>query len=101
MNTKSWRLIEAHGLTGNPSDKFPLPSGELFDSLEKGHKVKLLFESETGTPKRINSEQLWVEILLVHGNQYLGQLEDEPQYIEGLHRGEMVEFREGHVIETD
>lgn len=68
-------------------------------SLEKGSKVKLNFNTiESGEQK---SELLWVEILLVQENKYLGQLEDDPKIITSLVRGEMVDFEEQHIYESE
>ena len=52
-------------------------------------------------PEVPNAEQLWVEILLVqNSNKILGQLDDNPKYIQDLKCGEIIEFEERHIIDT-
>ena len=101
MKNKSWNLEEAHKL----ADEFPntvfKPSKEVIEPLEKGSKVKLIFNFKSDDPNIPSTEQLWVEILLVQNNKLLGQLEDKPQYIQDLKCGEIIEFEECHIIETD
>lgn len=44
---------------------------------------------------------MWVEILMVQGDKLLGQLEDDPKLILDLKRGELIEFEERHIAESD
>ncbi len=98
---KSWKLEDAQKL----SEEFPYtlskPSKEAIEPLEKGHKVKLIFNFKSDDPEIPSTEQLWVEILLVQYNKLLGQLEDNPKYIQDLKCGEIIEFEERHIIDTD
>ena len=76
-------------------------SKEVIEPLEKGNKAKLIFKFKSDDPEFQNTEQLWVEILLVQNNKLLGQLEDDPKYIKDLKCGEIIEFEERHIIDTD
>lgn len=101
MRNKSWDLGNAHKLVDEAPHKFSKPSIEVIEPLEKGHKVKLTFNFKSDKPKALNTEQLWVEILLVQDNKFLGQLEDNPKYVQDLKCGEIIEFEERHIIDTD
>lgn len=98
---KSWYLEDARRLAEEQPNSFTKLSKEVLEPLEKGHKVKLIFNYESNEPKNPSSEQLWVELLLVQESKLLGQLEDEPKYIQDLHCGEIIEFEERHILETD
>ena len=98
---KSWSLEDAKKLADKFPKKFSKPSKEIITPLEKGHKAKLIFKFNGDDPETPGTEQLWVEILLVQNNKFLGQLEDEPKYIQDLKSGEIIEFEERHIIDTD
>ncbi len=98
---KSWNLEDAQKLVDEVPHKFSKPSKDVIEPLEKGHKVKLMFNFKSDNPKISSNEQLWVEILLVQDNKFLGQLEDNPEHIQDLKCGEIIEFEERHIIDTD
>lgn len=99
---KSWNLDDAQKLAEKFPRTFSKPSKEVLEPLEKGHKAKLSFIFKSDDPEVPNAEQLWVEILLVQNNNtLLGQLEDDPKYIQDLKCGDIIEFEERHIIETD
>jgi len=99
---KSWNLDDAQKLAEEFPRTFSKPSKEAIEPLEKGNKAKLIFNFKSDDPEIPNAEQLWVEILLVQNNsKLLGQLEDDPKYIQDLKCGEIIEFEERHIIDTD
>lgn len=69
--------------------------------IEKGSKAKLIFTTHDPDSDTQHTEYLWVEILLVDGDKYLGQLQDQPKHIKGLAAGEMIEFEEQHIYESE
>lgn len=101
MRNKSWDLGDVQKLVDEIQNKFFKPSIEIIEPIEKGHKVKLTFNFKSDTPKAPNNEQLWVDILLVQDNKFLGQLEDNPKYIQELKCGEIIEFEARNIIDTD
>ena len=99
---KSWNLDDAQKLAEEFPHTFSKPSKKVLEPLEKGHKAKLNFIFKSDDPEVPNAEQLWVEILLVQNNDtLLGQLEDDPKYIQDLKCGDIIEFEERHIIDTD
>ena len=99
--TKSWHLEEAQTLFEEQPTTFTKPSKQALEPLEKGHKAKLSFKFDNEEPGIPSSEHLWIEILMVDRNKLLGQLEDDPKYIQDLQRGEIIEFEERHILYTD
>ena len=98
---KSWKLEDAQKQAVEVPYTFSIPSKEAIEPLEKGNKAKLVFNFKSDNPEIPSAEQLWVEILLVQNNKFLGQLEDDPKYIQDLKCGEIIEFEERHIIDTD
>ena len=99
---RSWYLGDAQKVVDEFPRKFSKPSKEVLEPLEKGSKAKLVFSFKSDDPEAPNVEHLWVEILLVqHSDILLGQLEDKPKYIKDLKCGEIIEFEERHIIDTD
>ena len=101
MIKKQWGLKDVQQVASQSDGALAAPEPKLLEPLEKGHRVKLVFVEENDSGKEAVTETLWVEILLVSGSQLMGQLEDDPRRILGLHRGEMIEFDERHILETD
>lgn len=98
----SWSLDDAQKIVDEFPRKYSKPSKQAIEPLEKGSKAKLIFSFKSDNPEIPNVEQLWVEILLVqHDGKLLGQLEDNPKYIQDLKCGEIIEFEERHIIDTD
>ena len=98
---KTWTIQQAQELINKFPGTFKRPTNEALEPLEKGHKAKLSFSFASDAPEFPSEEQLWVEILLVDRDKLLGQLEDDPKYIQDLKRGEIIEFEERHIIDTD
>ena len=101
MLDKSWNIEDAQKVKEEFTDAFSKHSKEALEPLEKGSKAKLIFSFKSDDPEIPKTEELWVEILLVQNNKFLGQLEDEPKYIHDLKSGEIIEFEERHIIEKD
>lgn len=98
---KSWNLEDADKYAKAFPVTYSKPSKEAIEPLEKGNKAKLVFSFKCDDPGIPREEQLWVEILLVENQKLLGQLEDDPKYIKDLKRGEIIEFYESQIIDTE
>ena len=101
VKDKSWNLEDAQNLAEEFPNTYGIPSKDAIALLEKGNKAKLIFKVKNVDSETPNTEQLWVEILLVQNDKFLGQLDDEPKFIQDLKCGEPIEFEECHIIATD
>ena len=97
--TKNWTLIK-HQTNNAATDSTSINVLNEHD-LEKGSKVKLIFNSHDTNTDTQHTEYLWVEIILVQGDMYLGQLLEKPNNINNLAMGDMIEFQEQHIFEYD
>ena len=98
---KKWELTNKSDYQDHGALTECQASGDMDHSLEKGSKVKLMFNSIDVDSNKQMTELLWVEILLVQDNMYLGQLEDDPKLIKNLIRGEMIDFEKRHIFELE
>ena len=96
---KDWELIDRLDYKKCKAGPDNISSDNKAQELEKGSKVKLIFKSINDEAQCI--ELLWVEILLVQNDMYLGQLEDDPTHINKLVRGELIEFEDSHILESE
>ena len=97
---KSWKLL--YSQSKNDADNSDMTNSleSASHDLEKGSKVKLIFCADDDADIS-HTEYLWVEILLVQDDKYLGQLQDQPKKIKDLSTGELIEFDERHIYESE
>ncbi len=98
MMKKNWMLIDAQDAIHKDIDD---SANDATHELEKGSKVKLIFSNGVANEDHKNIEHLWVEILLVQDDKYLGQLQDDPKKIINLSKGELIEFETKHIYESE
>lgn len=99
--SRHWKLVDEQDY--QHIDKTGIDNNSENDAqqLEKGSKVKLAFIPFDADLDTQHTELLWVEILLVQDEKYLGQLADEPNRIKCLARGELIEFETRHIIGSE
>ena len=98
---KKWELVDRQDYKHQDTAMTDKYSECITHQLEKGSKVKLIFNTVEANSDTQCTELLWAEILLVQDDKYLGQLEDDPKQIKDLMRGEIVEFEERHIFESE
>ena len=98
---KNWNLVDRLDYQDKEPTVEHHSSDEKDKLLEKGSKVRLIFHTPDNDSEKQLTELLWVEILLVQGEKYLGQLEDDPKIISKLIRGEMIDFENRHIYESE
>lgn len=99
----SWRLVDGEQRAKEHPDSFEMPPRELRERLDaRGPDrtlAKLIFEPEG--PCKVGGERMWV---LVGGRgekqRYTGRLNNNPQFIQGLHSGQRLEFGPEHVVDV-
>lgn len=88
-------LLDAEGLHRIDPVSFSIPRSELRRGLRPGSLVKLLFGFGDGDPPP--AERMWVEVLSIDGNRYVGRLDNEPRVITDLKLDQHVQFGPEHV----
>lgn len=100
MTAPSWSLMDAAEIAAENKYTFARPGADLIGKLAVGEIVKLIFQS--GDDDDYAAERMWVAIVSLDGKGgFQGRLENEPQLIEGLELGTLVEFRDIHIIDTE
>jgi hypothetical protein len=74
---------------------FSIPRSDVRTSLQPGSLVKLLFGVGGGPSPGV--ERMWVEVLEVGADGYLGRLDNEPSAIGDLELGARIHFEPRHV----
>ena len=97
----NWKLVDSLDYKHTDNTVASDYPKECIQQLEKGSKVKLIFQADNNNSDEQYTELLWVELLLVQEEKYLGQLEDDPKKIKHLARGELIEFETRHVFESE
>lgn len=95
-----WYLEDVRDLVEVAPYTFYLPSPEVIAMLQPGHTVKLYFVCDDDEPGEVVTEQLWVRITAIDGDEYRGELDSEPEVISELRAGDEIEFVSDHIIDT-
>jgi hypothetical protein len=74
---------------------FSIPRSDVRGSLARGDRVKLLFSFDGGTSPGV--ERMWVEVVDVTAEGYIGRLDNEPRAIADLAPASLVTFEAHHV----
>ncbi|MFB2539554.1 MULTISPECIES: DUF2185 domain-containing protein [unclassified Acinetobacter] len=90
---QKWHLENVRTLAKQYPYTFYVPSIEYISTLEIGDLVKLMFEDEQG-----QAERMWVKITAIHGEDFAGQLDNQPYEIQGLNAGDCIHFSVQHIM---
>jgi Uncharacterized protein conserved in bacteria (DUF2314) len=88
-------LLDAEERHSAAPHSFSIPRSDVRRSLTPGSRVKLLFGAGPGA--RPSVERMWVEVVEVQADRYVGRLDNDPVAIVDLRRGDRVDFRPEHV----
>jgi hypothetical protein len=97
----NWTLEDAGLLASENPYTFWKPSVELVRSLKIGDLVKLIFEIKAPKDDDPGSERMWVIIKSINSAGFRGQLDNVPQYIQGLALGDEIDFEVRHIVDSD
>jgi hypothetical protein len=99
-----WYLEDARELAEVAPYTFYVPSPEVIAMLQPGDEVKLIFRCDEEFPEDdeedIAVERMWVRITEIDGDDFRGELDNEPLAIPELQPGEAIEFASYHIIDT-
>jgi hypothetical protein len=79
----------------NP-DTFPIPQDEARKNLQPGEIVKLMFAIRAGGVEQV--ERMWVVVQRHEGDEYVGELDNQPTSTDLMRPGLTVRFRPRHII---
>ena len=99
MKRHSWHLENAFEIQKESPYTFYLPPQTSIDKLEKGDLVKLIFKFYSDAPKAPNAERMWVIIKEKNKGKFIGELNNQPFFINDIKVGDIIEFENKHIIQ--
>lgn len=100
MTTTNWKLLNAEMLQRRYPGRFLRPSNEkLLRMLVRDRFVKMVFQSSNNKPGFIGIEYLWVRLIGYKDGMYNGRLVNQPEVIQTLQKGSIIQFRPENVAE--
>ncbi len=93
-----WELDDAAAVLPRSNDTERVAPSEKLRSLEPGEYVKLRFRllhPRRGAPP---AERMWVRVTARYGDGYVGILENQPETIPELDKGDAIRFGPEHVL---
>src|SRR3954468_16136294 len=91
-----WWLDDVEARQREAPDSFFIPPAAKRHALQPGDEVKLIFRFPP-TAQGIDGERMWVEVVDAAGGRYEGRLDNVPENIPSLRRGDPVAFGPEHV----
>ena len=101
VRSKNWKLEDAQKISEEFPYTFYKPSKEVVSMLRKGNLAKCIFSFESENPEDPRAERMWILITNISNGVFTGQLDNDPEYIEGLMYQDPITFNECHIIDTD
>ena len=99
-----WYLDDARELVEQAPYTFYIPSPEVIAMLQPGDEVKLIFrfdeDDDDDGGEEIAVERMWVRITEIDGDDFRGELDNQPVAIPELQLGDEIEFSSYHIIDT-
>ena len=97
-----WYLEDARELGEAAPYTFYIPSPEVIAMLRPGDEVKLIFrfEEDNDEGEELAEERMWVRITEIDGDDFRGELDNQPLAIPELQLGDEIEFTSYHIIDT-
>lgn len=76
---------------------FFLPSAEEVAEIAPGQQIKLIFVADPASEQN-GAERMWVTVTRREGDDFTGELDNEPADIPTLKAGDIVQFKAHHII---
>lgn len=78
---------------------FYVPSDKLIKMLGVGDLVKLMFVNNKRTDTDVmQAERMWVEIIKINNDNFVGKSDNQPYEIQGLNAGDEIHFKNYHIM---
>jgi hypothetical protein len=106
LDADGWVLVSAEDRHATHPGTFRIPPRSDRNTLVPGAAAKLLFHIETKEAGRVidrGIDRMWVIVMTVTSEGYLGVLDSDPGYAEGLNlrQGDVITFGPQHVAAID
>lgn len=101
MTSQQWYLRDADKIQKENPYTFYKPSKEILDQLKPGDFARLIFEFDPQADDGCSAERMWVKIEERNCNGFQGALDNKPVYIKSLALGDIVAFKEQHIVDTN
>ena len=89
-------LLDAEAAHRENARTFSIPRRAVREALRPGDRVKLIFKVDQ--PKGgVETERMWVEVVEVASDHYVGRLADDPLALTSLKLGDRIRFQPEHV----
>lgn len=95
---KNYVLEDIEKRSAESPDSFIVPDYSIRNNLSKGDIVKLIFIPILDKP--VAAERLWVKVVSREGNEYMGKVDNDPEYVDGLKSGDLVFFEARNVSDV-
>jgi hypothetical protein len=96
MPVTAWRLENVEARHREEPRAYSIPRLEERRALVPGQLVKLVFVVDPPIGE-FDGERMWVEVLEGAGGRFVGALDNDPELVGGLERGDRVPFSVEHV----
>jgi hypothetical protein len=98
----SWHLEDASRRAEQNRYTFYKPGPAEISQIKAGELVKLIFHFESDHPDAPDAERMWVIVDAIDGaGGFTGRLDNTPRWIKDLHPGDLITFRDVHIINTE
>ena len=91
-------LENAFELNKEYPNTFEIPSKKEIESLKVNDLVKLIFVEENDNPETM-PERMWVKIMKINKDNFIGILDNYPYYIESVKYGDEIVFKIENIID--
>ncbi len=91
-------LENAFELNKEYPNTFEIPSKKEIESLKVNDLVKLIFVEENDNPETM-PERMWVKIIKINKDNFIGILDNDPYYIESVKYGDEIVFKIENIID--
>lgn len=97
-----WTLENADEVAAANRYTFFKSPRETISLVRPGEAVKLIFAFDSDDPEAPGAERMWVIVDRIGPDgRFLGRLDNEPRWIDGLKLGDQVVFDARHIINTE
>ena len=96
---QTWRLADAEQRHKDTKGEFEIPTRAARKAVKVGDIVEIVFQRTEDHFEGPGGERIWVEIVRIADNEYVGALRNNPAFIQNLEFDDEVTFEHWHIID--